>query len=308
LAGVTDEQAAALRNVSMPGKAPGRAEIERRTAGKPSTLPGGPERRNGPASSADGHPRTLPFSSSISPPFDNPSGVTDTSSASFGPHPPGGRPMLIYLPIADTELIKYAGELNDYRRRQGMHDEGAVFVHGPGRVLGRIGANDILYVLAHGRESTNDSIAGMVRGWFGRPTQKNMTATALARQMQDSGLTTRLADLRLLVCWAGLFRTRGGVNQVPFAGQLCSALKGRGYSRIMVTGFNGAVIMQPTRNVVIEPGEAEGNQNSIMAALADRGQTRGVGGLRSTGDPGQSMAEIIQTRDPITLGYRSTWY
>ena len=216
--------------------------------------------------------------------------------------------MLIYLPIADPDLIQYAGELNAFRRGQGMHDEGAVFVHGSDRVLGRVGPNDVLYVLAHGRETTNDSVAGLVRGWFGRTTQKNITAAALARQMQDDGLTTRFADLRLLVCWAGLFRVRGGANQVPFAGQLCSALKGRGYSRIMVTGFNGAVIMQPTRNVVIEPGEVEGNQSPMMAALADRGQTRGVGGLRSTRDTGQSMAEIVGTRDPITLEYRSTWY
>src|SRR5262245_26659781 len=43
-----------------------------------------------------------------------------------------------------------------------------------------------------------------------------------------SGLATRLADLRLLVCWAGLFRIRGGSNQVPFAGQVCAALKARG--------------------------------------------------------------------------------
>jgi hypothetical protein len=216
--------------------------------------------------------------------------------------------MLIYLPFVDTQLIEYAGRLNDYRRTQGMHEEGAVFVHGPGRVLGRIGADDILYVLAHGRQSTNNEIAGMVHGLFGRTTQKNMTAASLAKQMQGGGLTTRFADLRLLVCWAGLFRTRGGVNQVPFAGQLCSALKGRGYSRIMVTGFNGAVAMQPSRNVVIEPGDVEGNQNSLMAALADQGQTHGVGGLRSTRDSGQSMADIIRTRDPITLEHRSTWY
>jgi hypothetical protein len=95
---------------------------------------------------------------------------------------------------------------------------------------------------------------------------------------------------------------------LPFAGQLCSALKGRGYSRIMVTGFNGAVAMQPTRNVVIEPGDVDGNQNAIMAALADRGQTERVGGLRSTRDSGQSMADIVRTRDPITLDFRSTWY
>jgi hypothetical protein len=216
--------------------------------------------------------------------------------------------MFIYLPLADTELIEYAGQLNDYRRTHGMHDEGAVLVHGAGRVLGGIRADDILYVLAHGRESTNNAVAGMVRGMFGRTTQKNMTAAAVAKQMQDDGLTTRLADLRLLVCWAGLYRTRGGANQVPFAGQLCSALKGRGYSRIMVTGFNGAVIMQPTRNVVIEPGEVEGNQGARMAMAADMGLTQGVGGLRSTRDTGQSMADIIRTRDPVTLEYRSTWY
>jgi hypothetical protein len=163
-------------------------------------------------------------------------------------------------------------------------------------------------VLAHGRESTNNEIAGMVRGWFGRSTQKNMTAASLAKQMQDGGLPRRFADMRLLVCWAGLFRTRDGTNQVPLAGQLCSALKSKGYSRIMVTGFNGAVTMQPSRNVVIEPGDVEGNQSPLMAALADQGQTKGVGGLRSTRDSGQSMADIIRTRDPITLEHRSTWY
>lgn len=217
--------------------------------------------------------------------------------------------MFIYLPFADTDLITYAGKLNATRRAIfDMHDQGAIIVHGSGRVLGTIGADDILYVLAHGRESTNNEIAGEVRGLFGRKTQKNMSAATLAGHLQDDGLTTRLADLRLLVCWAGLFRERGGKNQVPFAGQLCGALKSRGYSRIMVTGFNGAVVMQPTRNVVIEPGEIEGKQNSFMAAIADQGLTQGSGGLRSSRDTGQSMADIIQTRDPLTLAYRSTWY
>jgi hypothetical protein len=135
-----------------------------------------------------------------------------------------------------------------------------------------------------------------------------MSAATLAAQMKAEGLTTRFSDLRLLVCWAGLFRERGGKNQVPFAGQLCSALKNLGYTRIMVTGFNGSVVMQPSRNVVIEPGDVEGNQNSLQAALADQGRTSGTGGLVSTRDTGQSMAAIIAARDPRTLEHRSTWY
>ena len=66
--------------------------------------------------------------------------------------------------------------------------------------------------------------------------------------------------------------------------------------------------MQPTRNVVIELGEVEGNQSPMMAAIADQGVTVGVGGLKNSGDFGQSMAEIIATRDPITLSCRSTWH
>ena len=48
-------------------------------------------------------------------------------------------------------------------------------------------------MLAHGRESTNNEIAGMVRGLFGRTTQKNMTAASLAKQRyRDASYTVAL--------------------------------------------------------------------------------------------------------------------
>ncbi len=216
--------------------------------------------------------------------------------------------MLLYLPLADAELTAYAGQLNAHRATLGLGERNAVIAHGAGRPLAGVGAGEILYVVAHGRETTNNEIAGVVRGFFGGRTQKNMTAAALARQMQADGLAPRFADLRLLVCWAGMARVRGGSTQVPFAGQLCGALKGRGYGRVMVTGFNGSVAMQPTRNVVIEPGEADTPTPAYMAMYADQGQLPWAGPLRSTGDHGQSMAEIVAARDPLTLASRSTWY
>ncbi len=219
--------------------------------------------------------------------------------------------MLIYLPMTDSKLTAFAGELNEHRQKwvKVPDERYETLVHGATKkVLAGVGEDNILYVLAHGRETTNNEIAAEVSNFFGNIVQKNMTASSLAKQMKSDGLVPRFADLRLLVCWAGMSRYRGGNEQVPFAGQLCGALKEKGYSRIMVTGFKGAVAMVPTRSIIIEPGDNDKKIPTMRALAADSGDTKLAGPMRNTGDFGQSMAQIMSQRDPMTLERRSTWY
>ncbi len=138
-------------------------------------------------------------------------------------------------------------------------------------------------------------------------TTKFLTAKELATQLDKDGLTKRCGDLRLLVCWSGLSRNNGK-RKVPFAGQLCGAMRDQGFSRIIVTGYNGAVVMHQTRNVILEPGLEESPSFAYMAQAADKGERISAGKLKRSGDYGQSLFDIVMAREPKAFPLKLVWY
>lgn len=162
----------------------------------------------------------------------------------------------IYVPFNDDDLVKGA------RHFSPSGDGGTnVCIHGtPSASLAGVGGKDTLFVLAHGRESTGTQIAGIVKGRLWGTRMATMTAAELAKALQGDKLSKSVGDIRLLVCWGGyvggetpwgndgdiLQRKQG---EAPFAGQLCSALKARGYSRMIVTGYRGTVLYSTKFNL-----------------------------------------------------------
>ena len=153
----------------------------------------------------------------------------------------------ICVPFEDSDLI--AGAKN-FRIKSGHGDgvkgkdsfEGANVVTPSKGKLSDLGPKDILYVLAHGRSASNSEIVGV--GMFG--FKHYMKAKELANFLRKKGLPIDFIDLRLMVCWGGFVgdSTSGGLtrksNEAPFAGLLCSEMKGI-YTNIRVTGYRGMV-------------------------------------------------------------------
>jgi hypothetical protein len=153
-----------------------------------------------------------------------------------------------YVPFEDSELINGA---RNFRADGGNR----TVIHGVDRAgLATLGRDDILYVIAHGRYGSGSEIVGEVKGRVYGKRRATMTASQLADALVEDGLPKNFGDLRLIVCWGGymggdkawgshtLKRKEG---DAPFAGQLCGALKGRGYQRIIVTGYRGTVSFSP---------------------------------------------------------------
>jgi len=181
--------------------------------------------------------------------------------------------MKIYVPFKDKELIIGAARVVD---RHG----GELLVHGQtSRCLSTITAKDTLYVLGHGRYSRGDQICGEVPGYLSGTRSVKLTAGELAKQLVSDGLTTSLGDLRLMMCWGGY---GGGTIQFdkhtltrneakpPFAGQLCSAMKARGYTRIIVTGYSGMVLFPNAKGAVPE-GIWLTNKSGNLVITDDKG-------------------------------------
>jgi len=155
--------------------------------------------------------------------------------------------MHVYLPFDDPDLVSGAQHYRDGVGATTVH------IHGtPSASLAEIGEKDTLFIFAHGRESTGSQIAGMVKGRISGTRMATMTATDLAKALEGDKLGKKVGDIRLLVCWAGYVggKTAWGADgdilkrktsDTPFAGQLCSALKKRGYFRMIVTGYRGTV-------------------------------------------------------------------
>ncbi len=156
--------------------------------------------------------------------------------------------MHVYLPFNDEDLIAGAQHYSDGVGETEIH------IHGTKSAsLADVGEKGTLFILAHGRESTGSQIAGIVKGRVYGTRMATMTATDLAKALEGDKLSKKVGDLRLLVCWGGYVggETLWGKDQdllkrkasdVPFAGQLCSALKKRGYFRMIVTGYRGTVL------------------------------------------------------------------
>lgn len=150
----------------------------------------------------------------------------------------------IYLPIDDPEL-QYGAE-----RFVGAAE---IYTHGKGVDLSGLDERHILYIFAHGRNSSGGSICGSVKGLFGEKIVRK-TAAEVASELVKAKLPKSIRDIRALVCWGGYVGgsrewEAGGQKRLlsrnaaeaPFAGQLCSALKGKGYKMLTVTGYTGSV-------------------------------------------------------------------
>jgi len=232
----------------------------------------------------------------------------------------------IYLPFNDTnETAGQGGGLvegakafyidpggpemgADGTYRQKMPLKPNICIHGtPSASLARVGLKDTLYVMAHGRESTSTQIAGFVRGRLSGTRMATMTAAELARALEGDNLSKRVGDLRLLVCFGGYvggeipFGRDGDIlkrkeGEAPFAGQLCSALKGRGYSRMVVTGYRG----------VYAYGEASPN----VVVRGSNGKTIGHEGFgRSFNNPAFTAPDFEGRRwVSMDTNARTVWY
>jgi hypothetical protein len=159
----------------------------------------------------------------------------------------------ILVPFADPDLVWGAQHF-----RVGAVAPAVVLAGdaGPPPPLADLGRADMLYILAHGRESSGSEIAGVVPGRAWGTRIAYMTAPELAALLVRKGLRRDFGDLRLMVCWGGYVggndaiqqgrgrppeTLRRNAGQAPFAGQLCGALKGLGFTRIQVTGYRGQI-------------------------------------------------------------------
>ncbi|ALN74599.1 hypothetical protein [Aureimonas sp. AU20] len=161
----------------------------------------------------------------------------------------------IYVPFEDKELKHGAEHFGGV---------GTVFLSHQKPDLGTIAQDDILYILAHGSYKSGSVIAGTVKGLFGQKTARK-TAAELASELVKHKLSKSFKDLRLLVCWGGYVGASTAWNDgkathnlnrkasdAPFAGQLCSALKAKGFNRLTVTGYTGSVgFVGEGRSIVI---------------------------------------------------------
>jgi hypothetical protein len=198
-----------------------------------------------------------------------------------------------YIPFNDPWLIDGAKYANEQRAKTHKDKCNAVYVGKSGdlKTMGKDDKNDPLLILAHGRRSTNDQIAGKLL----EQTWVYLTPTELAAQMVDDGLPLDISDVRLVACWTGytggaytnaeghtVHRTEG---QAPFAGQFSSALKGKTCKRVIVTGYKGEVYL---------PDRLSPRKNYHDQVTMDlRGQGDGVDKETAFGDLNASLLDIL---------------
>jgi hypothetical protein len=163
-----------------------------------------------------------------------------------------------YLPIKADDLLKHAKAVVDYRKLKNDKDRSRIFVTGQKPSLYEVPIKAPLYVLIHGRFSTANQVGAEVteRSFFGGTSTrlKYLSAAELAGIIERDGLRKAHEDLRLLVCWGAYGRQNGNKFEQPFAAQLGSALKHRGYNRMRVMGFKGSVCMVASDKIIIETG------------------------------------------------------
>lgn len=211
------------------------------------------------------------------------------------------RAMKIYVPFKDKELMIAAA-------RAAHKLGGTSFVHGEtSKCLSTITDKDTLYVLGHGRYSRGDQICGEVPGYFSGTRSVRLTAVDLAKQLVSDGLTKKLGDLRLMMCWGGYSgaTTEWGKHTLtrdpekpPFAGQLCSAMKAVNFSRIIVTGYTGTVLFAPEKSPNVPTGIWLRNQAGNLVYTDDKGS--------------QSLLDFFKTVEGKTRSLndanRTVWY
>jgi hypothetical protein len=208
--------------------------------------------------------------------------------------------MTIYVPFSDTELVDGATAMADLKKAEG----GRCIVHGSWwqSPLSSVKKEQTLYVLAHGRYRAGDVIGGTL------PNGKNiwLTAAELAKQLISDGLTKSFGDLRLLVCWGGYMgadvaygthTVQRNATHAPFAGQLCGALKAKGFSRIIVTGYVGCVMFPKKGSKIVPRGVWTTDQNDKMTETNDTG-----------GTPLIELLNQMNGTKTLSNAHRTVWY
>lgn len=178
-----------------------------------------------------------------------------------------------YVPFNDPDLITGANNYIEATPRPAAAGP-KVRIRGTDSAnLNDLGAADTLHILAHGRESRGDQVAGMVDGYLWGKRMATMTAPELAAALRADGLALSVGDVRLMVCWGGYVggnqdwngegTLKRNAGKAPFAGQLCSALKSLGYYRMVVTGYRGSVLFS-TNHVKVSSVYVRDHKNDLM--------------------------------------------
>lgn len=169
-------------------------------------------------------------------------------------------PGYIYLPVPTQEMLDFARDWTEGQRAKGktpytvVHNryvsglmKGLMRHTGHG-VLRNIAATDKLYILAHGAATGSKRIGGWrgmhfdagTNDWEGG-TLKGYTADQMARALEGEGLIKSFVDLRVFACGSGLVPPPKSGETQSFAERLRTALRGRGYNHVAVTGYLGSV-------------------------------------------------------------------
>ena len=209
--------------------------------------------------------------------------------------------MVIYLPIPDEKLEKWARSLNQSRCGSEKYPGEAlqVIVHGRGvssyaagtdakgtwttrpSASPLAGVAGPLFLLAHGLGVSSHFVAGGDRHLGPVPLPKLLSADKLAKRVKKDGLPTAFVDVRLLVCWGGFDRDHGPFHEQPFAGQFCGSMKKEGYANVRVTGYQGKIEM------------SEGSDQLLVVTSRERG-------VKVTGDDVQKFLDnpALKNSDP----------
>ena len=162
------------------------------------------------------------------------------------------------------------------------------------RIAGLDRHGETLYVIGHSRYSRGDQICGEVTGRI------------YGKRLAEHGLTKAFGDLRPMMCWSGYTGSnirfagrdlkRDG-EKGPFAGHLCSALKGLGYGRMIVTGYTSAVML-PKSDQTLPTGIWLTNKSNNLI------QTNDDGNRTLT----QLLAMVRGTTGSLSDSNRTVWY
>lgn len=164
----------------------------------------------------------------------------------------------IYLPIGSEEMLDFANDWNEARRKRNEPELPVIATTSSGalkvmrRLCGEgnlrlVGVTDTLYVIVHGA-AEGSRFVGASRGgrkdtsgvrveWVGGKLKK-WSPPEFARHLQKEGLPKGFRHLRLLACGSAL---KSDLADESYAKGLFRALRALGYAQIEVVGYLGSV-------------------------------------------------------------------